>query len=174
MLLASSQRYHRPWGWQGPETLAGNGCIASHISHPAQSHELLPGWLSRRGNSTITKLKSSWDKLQSETYSGITQGAFCNGLKQCRFADVGQPNLLCRWWSAPMELEAEGRCPTYNSAACRIRLAHIGDEKNRSYLFSELPGRPSRIFFSSTCFLGGIFLRELKVVRKVRRVGLIG
>lgn len=80
------------------------------------------------------------------TYSWITQRAFCNGLKQSRFSNICESNLaLIVQHLQPREGVIPHTMP----------------------LFRLFPGRPSRIFFSSSFFLGGIFLRLLKYERKV-------
>lgn len=73
----------------------------------------------------------------------VAKVALCNGLEQSRFSDVCKADLN----------ESQ-------KTACTCEWSGWGRPRGRLMLtiplFKLLPGRPRRIFFSSTCFLGGI------------------
>lgn len=69
--------------------------------------------------------------------------ALCDGLEEGGFADVCKADLID---SQRRPEGADGRVGGGAAGGLTIPL------------FRLLPGRPRRIFFSSTAFLGGIFL----------------
>lgn len=82
----------------------------------------------------------------ASTYSWVSEGAFCDGLEQCRFTNVGETDLT-------HAIVSDGKM---------TELRHR-EVIHTMPLFRLFPGRPRRIFFSSACFLGGILFLLAKV-----------
>lgn len=70
------------------------------------------------------------------TYGRVTKGTLGDSLEQRRFTNVRKTNL--------------------NTSLAKIEVKHL-EENHTIPLFKLFPGRPKRIFFSSTAFFGGIF-----------------
>lgn len=77
------------------------------------------------------------------TYGRIAQVALGDGLEERRLADVCQSNL----WSPKTARQQDWRVKDWPGGQPTMPLLRL------------FPGRPRRIFSSTTCFLGGIFFR---------------
>lgn len=96
--------------------------------------------------SSVVRRKAPKVAGLASTYSWVSEGAFCDGLEQCRFTNVGEANLTHAKVSDGKTIETRYK-----------EVIHTMP------LFRLFPGRPRRIFFSSACFLGGILFLLAKV-----------